>query len=72
MAHIKSSSMRKAMLFVVFVVGLLLATEARTQGDEFAPAPAPSMDAGAGFLVTYSPAFVCSSLLLSLLALLSH
>ncbi|CAL5200113.1 unnamed protein product [Lathyrus oleraceus] len=72
MACISSCNMNKAIVLMVFLVGLVLAAEARTQDDEFAPAPAPSKDAGAGFLVTYSGAFVCSSLLLSLVALFSH
>jgi len=57
-----------------FLVVLVFAVGVRAQTSEFpqAPAPAPTMDAGAGFLVTYSGAFVCSSLLLSLIALLCH
>ncbi|KAK7312430.1 hypothetical protein VNO77_36281 [Canavalia gladiata] len=64
----KSRAVLFLMLFVVFAAGV------SAQAGEFsqAPAPAPTMDAGAGFLVTYSGAFVCSSLLLSLLAVLCH
>ncbi|KAK7257851.1 hypothetical protein RIF29_32123 [Crotalaria pallida] len=72
MAHISKST---TMFFVmVFVVGLLFVAEVRAQDGEFnqAPAPAPAKDTGAGSLVTYSGAFVCSSLLLSLLSFLHH
>lgn len=71
-----ASTKSRAMLLMMFVVGLVLATEAMAQDGEFTeamPAPAPAtMDAGAAFFVTYSPAFVCSSLLLSLLSIPSH
>ena len=63
--------MSRAVLLIVLVVGPVLAAEARVELSQ-APAPAPSMDAGAGYLVTYSGAFVCSSLILSLVALLFH
>lgn len=78
MTHINSNMSRAVLLMVVLVVGLVvMGAEGRTQDGEFvqaapAPSPSPTMDAGAAFLVTYSGAFVCSSLLLSLLALLSH
>ncbi|WJX69649.1 hypothetical protein P8452_53864 [Trifolium repens] len=75
MAQISRCNMSKAILLMVFLVGLLLATEARTQDSEFAqavPAPAPSPDIGAGFLVTYSGSFVCYSLLFSLVSLFFH
>ncbi|GAU17264.1 hypothetical protein TSUD_109790 [Trifolium subterraneum] len=65
--------MSKAILLMVFLVGLLLATEARAQDSEAAAAsPAPSPDVGAGFLVTYAGSFVYSSLIFSLVALFSH
>ncbi|KAG4979643.1 hypothetical protein AAZX31_12G054200 [Glycine max] len=68
------SKSRAMFFFMAFFVGLLFAAGVSAQTSEFpqAPAPAPTMDAGAGFLVTYSGAFVCSSLLLSLIALLCH
>lgn len=75
MAHISNCVMSRVILLMVLIVGLLMAAEARIQDGEFtqtAPAPAPSMDAGAGFLITYSGTFVCSSIILSLSALLSH
>ncbi|KAJ1399863.1 hypothetical protein SESBI_29985 [Sesbania bispinosa] len=72
MARISNSS--AVFFFTVFVVGLMFAAGVKAQGSEFpqAPAPTPTMDAGAGSLVTYSGAFLCSSLLLSLLSLLRH
>ncbi|KAK8463866.1 hypothetical protein PHAVU_011G058200 [Phaseolus vulgaris] len=68
------SKSRTMFFFMSFLVGLVFAAGVRAQTSEFpqAPAPAPTMDAGAGFLVTYSGAFVCYSLLLSLIALLCH
>nr|AFK44502.1 unknown [Lotus japonicus] len=66
MAHI--SNTRAVFFFMVLVVGLLFATEVKGQSE----APAPSPDVGAGAMVTYSGAFVFSSLLLSLLGLLRH
>ncbi|PNX76504.1 hypothetical protein L195_g032453 [Trifolium pratense] len=72
MAHISRCNMSKAILLMVFLVVLLLATEVRAQDGEAAASPAPSPDVGAGFLVTYSGSFVCSSLLFSLVALFSH
>ena len=71
MAHI---SMSRAVFLMVFIMGLMLASRVRAEGSEFvgAPAPAPTMDAGDGFAVTHSAAFVCSSLLFSLVALLLH
>ncbi|KAJ7947534.1 Proteoglycan 4 C-terminal part like [Quillaja saponaria] len=69
MAHV---SICKAMSFMVIIVELLLATAVTAQDSEFAPAPAPSMDAGTGFPLTFSGEFVCSSLLFSLIAFLWH
>ncbi|KAL4389274.1 hypothetical protein AHAS_Ahas03G0028700 [Arachis hypogaea] len=54
---------------MVFIVALMFADAVRAQSE--APAPAP-MDAGAGSMVTYSATFVCSTLILSFLALLRH
>ncbi|CAL0324034.1 unnamed protein product [Lupinus luteus] len=71
MAHIINNIV-KAIFFIVFIVGFLLAAEARPQGNEFSPAPAPEPDVGAGFDVTYSGPFICSSLLLSLVVLIFH
>ncbi|KAL2328818.1 hypothetical protein Fmac_022245 [Flemingia macrophylla] len=65
------SKSRAVFFFMAFFVGLMFAAGVRAQSSE-APAPPPTMDAGAGFLVSYSGALVCSSLLLSLLALLCH
>lgn len=72
MAHISKS--RAVFFFMVFVVGLLFAAGVRVQGTEFpqAPAPARTMDAGAGSMVTCSGAFVCSTLLVYFFALLRH
>ncbi|KAL9296544.1 hypothetical protein ACSQ67_022440 [Phaseolus vulgaris] len=49
--------------FMSFLVGLVFAAGVRAQTSEFpqAPAPALTMDAGAGFLVTYSGAFEFSA-----------
>ncbi|KAL1323969.1 hypothetical protein HN51_034178 [Arachis hypogaea] len=58
----------RAVFFMVFIVALMFADAVRAQSGE-APAPAP-MDAGAGSMVTYSATFVCSTLILSFLALL--
>ncbi|KAG4967183.1 hypothetical protein JHK87_032834 [Glycine soja] len=53
------SKSRAMFFFMAFFVGLLFAAGVSAQTSEFpqAPAPAPTMDAGAGFLVTYSGAF---------------
>ncbi|XLR55826.1 hypothetical protein HN51_010150 [Arachis hypogaea] len=59
----------RALFFMVFIVALMFADAVRAQSE--APAPAP-MDAGAGSMVTYSATFVCSTLILSFLALLRH
>ncbi|KAK7262537.1 hypothetical protein RJT34_30111 [Clitoria ternatea] len=69
-----SSKSRAVLFFMVFIVGLLFAAGVKAQASDFpqAPAPSPTMDTGAGFLITYSGVFVCSSLLLSILALLCH
>ncbi|CAL0332480.1 unnamed protein product [Lupinus luteus] len=67
-----SSNIRRVVFFIVFIVGFVLDAEARSQSSEFSEAPAPSPDVGAGFLVTYSGAFLCSSLFLSLVLLISH
>ncbi|CAJ1933242.1 unnamed protein product [Sphenostylis stenocarpa] len=71
---LSSVKSRAVFFFMAFFVGLMFAAGVKGQTSEFphAPAPAPTMDAGAGFLVTYSGAFVFSSLLLSLIALLCH
>ncbi|OIW08951.1 hypothetical protein TanjilG_05927 [Lupinus angustifolius] len=71
MAHV-NRNISRIVFFIVFIVGFVLAAEARSQGSEFSEAPAPSPDVGAGFLVTYSGAFLCSSLFLSLILLVSH
>ncbi|KAE9588148.1 hypothetical protein Lal_00003036 [Lupinus albus] len=71
MAHINNNIIR-GVFFIVFIVGFLLAAEARSQGDEFSQAPAPEPDVGAGFVVTYSRTFICSSLFISLLLLIFH
>ena len=68
------SSSKKA---VNAMMGLVLATftmaaSVSAQSTEMAPAPAPSMDTGAGFSLPVSLAVVGSSLVLSLLALLKH
>ncbi|KAE9585976.1 hypothetical protein Lal_00010184 [Lupinus albus] len=68
-----NSNISRVVFFIVFIVGFVLAAEARSQiSDEFSQAPAPSPDVGAGFLVTYFGALLCSSLFLSLLVLISH
>ncbi|KAK7404510.1 hypothetical protein VNO78_05456 [Psophocarpus tetragonolobus] len=65
---------KAASFFIAFFVGLLFCGGVSAQTSEFPPAPAPppTMDAGAGFFLTYSGPFLSSSLLLSLIALLCH
>ncbi|PRQ35173.1 hypothetical protein RchiOBHm_Chr5g0077131 [Rosa chinensis] len=58
-------SICKALFLMVLAVLLVSVT-----AEDAALAPAPSPDAGAGVPVTFSGAFVCSSLFFSLLALL--
>ncbi|EOY32596.1 Uncharacterized protein TCM_040599 [Theobroma cacao] len=67
MAQVRISS---AALCVFFAAGLLLLGVVRAQDNELAPSP--SIEAGAGSLVTVSSVLVCSSLLFSVLALLRH
>nr|DAD29812.1 TPA_asm: hypothetical protein HUJ06_031280 [Nelumbo nucifera] len=60
---------------LVFIVAILSAAAATVsaQGDsEMAPSPAPSIVSGSPFALPVSGAILCSSLLLSLLALLKH
>ncbi|KAL7204344.1 hypothetical protein ACSBR2_017421 [Camellia fascicularis] len=55
-------------LAVFFVVALFSATASAQE----APAAAPGMDAGTAFALPISAAVVCSSVLLSLFALMKH
>ncbi|KAK4419537.1 Chromatin structure-remodeling complex protein SYD [Sesamum alatum] len=59
----------KAAFFTVFAVLCLLSTAVQARDSSFSPAPAPGPDAGAGFAVLSSSAFVCFSLLLSLVGI---
>ncbi|KAL7204357.1 hypothetical protein ACSBR2_017434 [Camellia fascicularis] len=60
-------------LAVFFVVALFSATaSAQDLGMAPASAPAPGMDAGSAFSLPISAAVVCSSLALSLVALIKH
>ncbi|KAJ4828007.1 hypothetical protein Tsubulata_006197 [Turnera subulata] len=61
-------------LAVVLLVAIFAAAAAASAQDlgGFAPAPAPSMDKGAAYSFGISGAVICSSLLLSALALLKH
>ncbi|KAL7204345.1 hypothetical protein ACSBR2_017426 [Camellia fascicularis] len=58
-------------LAVFFVVALFSAT-ASAQNSGMAPASTPGMDAGSAFSLPISAAVVCSSLALSLIALIKH
>ncbi|KAL5973562.1 hypothetical protein ACLOJK_030213, partial [Asimina triloba] len=49
---------------------LAAAAAVSAQDGDFAPAPSPSFETGAGFSHSFSPALLFSSLLLSLFALL--
>ncbi|KAK9941224.1 hypothetical protein M0R45_017841 [Rubus argutus] len=63
-----SISICKALFLMVLAMVLVSAVTAQ----DTAVAPSPSPDAGAGIPVTFSGALVCSSLFISLLALLWH
>ncbi|KAK4608353.1 hypothetical protein RGQ29_001960 [Quercus rubra] len=66
MAHV---SICRVVFFIALVVSVsLISVAAKT--SELAPLPA--MDVGAGIPVPYSGAFVCASLLISLITLLWH
>ncbi|KAL7234241.1 hypothetical protein ACSBR1_017773 [Camellia fascicularis] len=58
-------------LAVFFVVALFSAA-ASAQDLGMAPASAPGMDAGSAFSLPISAAVMCSSLALSLVALIKH
>ncbi|CAN6693368.1 unnamed protein product [Malus baccata var. baccata] len=60
-------SICKAVFLMVIAIVLVSVT-----AQDGAPAPSPALDAGAGVPVTISGAFVYSSVLLSLFALLRH
>ncbi|KAF5736429.1 hypothetical protein HS088_TW14G00571 [Tripterygium wilfordii] len=62
---IKASSL--AMIILVFAVATVSA-----QDSAMAPAPAPSMDKGAAFLLGISGSAVFSSLLLGIFGILRH
>ncbi|KAL4612185.1 hypothetical protein ACB092_08G180400 [Castanea dentata] len=66
MAHV---SICRGVFFIVLVVSVSLISVA-AQTSELAPLPA--MDVGAGIPVPYSGAFLCASLLISLITLLWH
>jgi|UniRef100_A0A2N9I404 hypothetical protein len=65
MAHV--GICRGVFFIIVLVVSLLSVAAQNSQ-----LAPPPEMVVGAGFPVTFSGAFVCSSLLFSLITLLWH
>ncbi|KAL5973559.1 hypothetical protein ACLOJK_030210 [Asimina triloba] len=65
-----SSPNAAAAALVFLAVASLLAAAATAQDG--AAAPTPAMDAGSGFRLPVSAALVCSSLLLSVLALFSR
>ncbi|KAL7204358.1 hypothetical protein ACSBR2_017435 [Camellia fascicularis] len=58
-------------LTVFFIVALFSAT-ASAQDFGMAPTPAPGVDAGSAFSLPIPAAVVCSSLVLSLVALMKH
>ncbi|GFY92251.1 hypothetical protein Acr_08g0006470 [Actinidia rufa] len=60
-----------AFFFVVAVIAIFSVT-ASAQDFESAPAPPPSMDTGSAYSLPISGAIVCSSVVLSFLALLKH
>ncbi|KAF5736428.1 hypothetical protein HS088_TW14G00570 [Tripterygium wilfordii] len=57
---------------VLFALVSIFAAAVSAQDFDMAPAPAPSQDKGAGYSLGMSGAVICSSLVLSLLALLKH
>ncbi|OVA12265.1 hypothetical protein BVC80_1779g39 [Macleaya cordata] len=61
---------RAAAFLVIFVAVALFSVSAVTAQSSESIAPSPGMDAGAGYTTPVSGAFICSSLLLSLIAFL--
>ncbi|KAF2293606.1 hypothetical protein GH714_003235 [Hevea brasiliensis] len=60
-------------LAVVFLVAVFAAASVSAQDlGDLSPAPSPAMDKGAAYSLGMSGAVICSSLFLSMLALLKH
>ncbi|KAL5719611.1 hypothetical protein ACHQM5_012366 [Ranunculus cassubicifolius] len=57
-----------AMMVLCFIISALFSVNGQDSGEILAPSP--SMDAGAGFSLPQAGVLVCTSLLLSLVALL--
>ena len=63
-------SISKALMLVLVIVVSSAATMVSAQDSKLAPALSPTMDVGAAFSLPISTAFLGSSILFSLLALL--
>ncbi|KAL5715091.1 hypothetical protein ACHQM5_016969 [Ranunculus cassubicifolius] len=61
-----------AAMMVLCFINALFSVVVKGQDSEEMLAPSPSMDAGAGFSLPQAGVLVCTSLLLSLVALLWH
>ncbi|OVA17194.1 hypothetical protein BVC80_1309g11 [Macleaya cordata] len=72
MAKVISITNMAAVFICSIVVAILSDALAVTAQDTAAPSPSPSMITGSAFGLPISSVLVCSSLLLSLLALLKH
>ncbi|CAN1342645.1 hypothetical protein LINPERPRIM_LOCUS39527 [Linum perenne] len=63
------ASFNSSCLVLLAVVAIFAAA---VSAQELAPAPAPSVDQGAGYTMGASGAMICSSLFLSLVAMLRN
>ncbi|EEF49157.1 conserved hypothetical protein [Ricinus communis] len=67
-----ASNQSVAVVFLLAALAAVAATVSAQDLGNLAPAPAPSMDKGAAYSLGMSGAVICSSLFLSMVALLKH